>query len=386
MTIVIVLGILSALGPFSIDMYLPAFNDIAKNLNTNVAQVQLSLASYFIGISVGQLIYGPVIDRYGRRWPLLFGLTIYFVASLGCAFVFNIDQLVALRLLQALGGCAGMVVSRAMVRDLFEPRETAKVYSMLMLVMGAAPILAPIVGSYVSLHFHWTYIFFILSAISMLTLMASWMLLPESKAPDAGVSLMPGAILKNYLVLFKDMPYLSYSLTGALASAGMFSYISGSAFVYMDFFGLSKGQYAMLFAMNAGGLILCSQLNRVLLRWYTMRRLLNMSCIGVLVWGTFLLFAALYLQSMVLSIAFIFLFVSFLGFIYPNSAALALAESRQHIGSASAMMGALQMLFSSVAAAGISVFHNQTIMPVTMGMSVSALLCVGVLFFIPKKN
>src|SRR6187455_2933531 len=160
--LILILGLLTAIGPFSIDMYLPAFPDIAKHLHTTVAQVTLSLSSFFIGISAGQLIYGPLLERYGRKKPLYAGVTIYLLASVGCALATTVNGLILFRLLQALGGCSGMVAARAMVRDLFEVKENAEIFSLLMLVVAVSPIIAPTLGGYITSALGWRYVFVML--------------------------------------------------------------------------------------------------------------------------------------------------------------------------------------------------------------------------------
>src|ERR1041385_5864566 len=182
--LILILGLLTAIGPFSIDMYLPAFPSIAKGLNTDVSQVMLSLSSFFIGISVGQLVYGPLLERFGRKKPLYIGLVIYLLASIGCAFTNSVNSLIAFRFLQALGSCAGMVTSRAMVRDLFEVKDSAKVFSSLMLVVAVSPIIAPTVGGYVTAALGWRYVFAVLIAVDIAIIAGVFFLLPESKKPD----------------------------------------------------------------------------------------------------------------------------------------------------------------------------------------------------------
>src|SRR5436189_5662559 len=196
--IILVLGMLTALGPFSIDMYLPAFPSIAKGLNTTVAQVMLSLSSFFIGISAGQLVYGPLLERYGRKRPLYVGLVIYLLASIGCALATSVNGLILFRLLQALGGCAGMVAARAIVRDIFEVKENAKIFSSLMLVVAVSPIIAPTLGGYVTSTLGWRYVFAMLIIVDVIILVVITGFLPESKDPDPNFSLKPAPILKNF--------------------------------------------------------------------------------------------------------------------------------------------------------------------------------------------
>jgi DHA1 family bicyclomycin/chloramphenicol resistance-like MFS transporter len=201
--IIFTLGVLSAIGPFSIDMYLPAFPAMAVGLNSTVPHVQLSLTSYFIGIALGQLFYGPVIDRFGRLVPLFGGLSIYLIASVICAFASSVDSLILLRFFQALGACAGMVVARAMVRDIFPVSENAKIFSLLMLVSGISPILAPTLGGYMSAGLGWRSIFFFLTALCVLTILVSYRFLFESKPADKEMSLKPKNVLADFATVLK---------------------------------------------------------------------------------------------------------------------------------------------------------------------------------------
>src|SRR6186713_2921151 len=253
--LILVLGLLSAIGPFSIDMYLPAFPDIAKNLHTTVAQVTLSLSSFFIGISVGQLLYGPLLERFGRKKPLYIGLCIYLLASIGCAMAASVNALIVLRLLQALGGCVGMVAARAMVRDLFEVKENAKVFSMLMLVVAVSPIIAPTLGGYITAALGWHYVFIMLIIIDVLILTGIYFMLPETKKPDPGFSLKPGSIIKSYASVITHPQFYTYAFTAAVSAASIYAYIGGSPHVFMEIYKVNEKQYGWIFALIAMGLI-----------------------------------------------------------------------------------------------------------------------------------
>ena len=262
--LILILGTLVALGPLSIDMYLPAFPEIAKNFNVSISQVELSLASFFAGIAIGQLFYGALTDRFGRKPPVYIGLTVFCLASIACAFAQDLGTLVVLRFVQALGGSAGMVVSRAMVRDLFEPREGAQVFSILMLVMGIAPMLAPLMGSYVSLQWGWPAIFLIVAGLSALSFLAIFNFLPETKLPDPSVKLRRS--FRHYAGVFQDRNFVRFALTGGISQAGMFAYISASPKVFLDHFTMSPLHYGWLFGINALGLIFLAQINARLLK------------------------------------------------------------------------------------------------------------------------
>src|SRR5690554_2685803 len=266
--VIFILGLLSAIGPFSIDMYLPGFQAIANDLNTSIDRVQLSLTSFFIGIALGQIIYGPLLDRFGRKPPLLIGLAIYVLASMACGIAKTADQLILFRFLQALGSCAGMVAARAMVRDFFPPDETAKIFSLLMLVIGISPIIAPTIGSYFVQKWDWHYIFFSLGFLVLILLSAVAFLLKGTAQSNKNMSLKPKIIIKNYLQVISFRQFIVFALIGAFASSGMYAYLSGSPFVMMEHFGLSEKQYGWAFAFLAGGLIIASQLNTVLLKKY----------------------------------------------------------------------------------------------------------------------
>jgi MFS transporter, DHA1 family, multidrug resistance protein len=363
---IICLGLLSAIGPFSIDMYLPGFPAIAKNLHTSVDQVALSLSSYFIGISIGQLLYGPLLDRLGRKKPLYAGLIIYMIASLGCALAASVNQLIVLRFLQALGGCVGMVASRALVRDLFTVEESPKVFSSLMLVIGVSPLVAPALGSYLTATIGWHYIFIFLAVLVFAILLITAYGLPSGRVSDPYFSLKPLAILKNFITVLKQPQFLIYTLTGAIGSAGLYAYIAGSPNVFIKIFNISEKYYGYVFALNAFGLIGCSQLNSLALRKYTSAQLVRIALIAQCTVGVCLFSGtALGILDLVGTCVFSFLFLCAQGFIFPNASALSMAPFAKNAGSASAVMGALQMGIGALASACVSIFSDGSARPMT---------------------
>jgi DHA1 family bicyclomycin/chloramphenicol resistance-like MFS transporter len=374
--IVLLLGALSAVGPFSIDMYLPGFQDIARDLQTDIAHVGQTLTSYFIGISIGQLIYGPIIDRYGRKGPLQLGLIIYTVASLLCILSPSIDALIGLRGLLALGGCAGMVASRAIVRDLFPVTETAKIFSQLMLVMGAAPIIAPTVGGWMVSIWGWKSIFLFMGSFSTIMLIAVARLLPESHQPDRSVDLRPTRVLKDYFFVLKEPVFLTFALASGFASACLFSYISGSPIFYMEIAGFSNTEYGWIFGMNALGFIGGSQLNSVMLKKYDSEKVMSTAVISLVICALLLLFGSLLnILPTQVAIAFIFLYLLSLGFISPNTAALSLQPFTRSAGSASAMLGFIQMLMGALASGIISYLTDSSVIPMATLMTCSSVIC-----------
>ena len=352
------------MAPFSIDMYLPGFPHIARDLQTDISHVTLSLTSYFIGISLGQLLYGPLLDRYGRKQPVLAGLAVYALAAVGCGLALNVQMLIGFRFLMALGGCAGMVAVRAIVRDLFPVNEIAKTISLLMLVMGAAPIVAPTIGGYVVTTLGWRGIFLVLVGWSIWLFFLVARVLPESKDADPSVSLNPGPVLLAYLKLLRHPWLMAYTLSGGLSAAGMFAYISGSPFVFMQLFHLSEQHYGWLFGLNAFGLILSSQLNHLFLRRLTSAQIVRIGTTLQCLIGLLLLVGtARGYFSLVGTFVLIFCYLFMQGCLYPNTAALALEPFAKNAGVVSGLMGFLQMVTATLASALVSVLHNGTALP-----------------------
>ncbi len=379
--IVLVLGVLTAVGPFSIDMYLPGFPAIAKDLQTSIASIQLSLASFFVGLSLGQLFSGPITDRFGRKPPLYVGLGVYILASVACIWAPSVEALIGLRFLQALGGSVGMVVSRAVVRDLYPPEETARIFSLLMLVMGIAPIIAPTIGGILVTYAGWQSIFLALAFISFVALVGMRLLLPETKAPDPEVSLHPRQVMQGYGVILQNRQFLTYMLVGGIASGGMFAYISGSPFVFIELHAVPEARYGWIFGANAFGLIMSSQLNRVLLRKSSTVQIVRIVNLVQLAFGLLLVgYAISGYGGLPVLVVLIFLYMAMLGFIYPNTTALALAPFSKNAGAASALMGALQFVIAALSAAIVSLIHNQTALPMTGAMAAASLLGLIVLW------
>jgi DHA1 family bicyclomycin/chloramphenicol resistance-like MFS transporter len=377
--LILILGLLTAIGAFSIDMYLPAFPDIAKNLNTSVAQVMLSLSSFFIGISVGQIIYGPLLERLGRKKPLYVGLCIYLLASIGCALATSVNALIWFRLLQALGGCAGMVAARAIVRDLFDVKQNAKIFSLLMLVVAISPIIAPTVGGYVTAVWGWRFVFAILIFVDLIILLGVFFFLPESKAPDPAFSLRAGALTRNFTGILKQPQFYTYALTGAVAYGGLCAYISGSPHVFMELFQVAEKQYGWIFALIAVGIISASQINNLLLKKYTSAQIIRVSSgCQSLIGLAFAALAYFNVNGLYGSIFLIFLFLGCQGFIFPNASALSLASFGHNAGSASALLGAVQMGLGAGASALVSLLQNQTSLPMSgiMAFCATVAFCI----------
>ncbi len=385
-TIILILGFLSAIAPFSIDMYLPGFPAIATDLNTSIEMVSYSLSSFFIGVCIGQVLCGPLLDRFGRKMPLYAGLLLYIAATIGCVFTKSVQVLIALRFLQAIGGCVGMVAPRAIIRDLFHVDESAKIFSYMILILGVSPIIAPTAGSYIITHFGWHAIFILLTIISVLLFAAVVIWLPESKQPDSSFSLQPKSILDSFWIVLKQPQFFTYAITGAISSAGLFAYLAGSPYVFMKLFGTTEQQYGGIFALIAAGLITSSQLNNLCLKKFSSQQIVK-TTLAIQTIAGLLLFAGtvagwLNLYS---TIVLIFLYLGCQGFNFPNAAALSMAPFAKHAGSASALMGAIQMGFGALSSAVVGLFNPHSAMPMTGVMAACVLLAWILLFFSEKK-
>lgn len=375
---VLILGALSAFGPLAIDFYLPAFPAMAQAFATDEKHVQATLAAYFLGLSIGQLAYGPVADRFGRRKPLMFGLTLFTLASLACAYAPNLDTLVVARFVQALGGCAGMVLSRAIVSDKCDPVASAKVFSQLMLVMGLAPILAPMLGGVLVNLAGWQSIFLALSLFSAGCLLAVSLGLPESLPAHIPRQPLSGA-LRQYLRLLADRVFLGHALTGGIAIAGMFAYIAGSPFVFIKLYGVPAEHYGWLFGTNAAGFILVAQVNARLLAKRGPAFLLARAVWLYLVAGLVLLgVAALRPAQLWPLLVPLFICIASLGCIIPNASACAMSGQGARAGSASALMGCVQFSVAAGAAALVGLLHDGSAVPMALVISLCGALAVSV--------
>jgi DHA1 family bicyclomycin/chloramphenicol resistance-like MFS transporter len=357
------LGSLVAFGPLSIDMYLPAMPRLASDFDVPLADIEFSVSAFLIGMAIGQLIYGPISDRFGRKPLLYVGLVLYAFSSAACALAPGAGWLVAFRVLQALGSCAGVVIARAMVRDLFEPREAAGAFSLMMLVMGAAPILAPLAGGYMAAYFGWRAIFWILAALSVLCVLVLSRALPETHAPDPAVRLRDA--FRTYGRILRHRQFMGYALSGSLAQAGMMAYITGAPFIFIEHFGVPPERFGWIFGLNAFGLIAMAQINLVLLRRYSLDQVLRMSFVLLAGVGGFLLAGGVFGWGIWPVGIGLFSYLAVLGITFPNTAAGALADQGAVAGSASALMGSIQFTFGFASSALLTRLHAHSSLPMT---------------------
>lgn len=355
---------MTALSPFSIDMYLSAFPLMAKYFDTTVAQVSVTLSSYFVGLASGQLFYGPLMDRFGRKIPLIIGISIYIVASVGCMLVNTVDQLVLIRFIQAIGGCAASVAAFAMVRDLFDPRESARVLSTLILILGVSPLLAPTIGGYLASYFGWKSVFLVLALGSLTLLTVIWKFLPETHHGDSTHVLRPIPIVNNYLSILKEPSFYTNATAGAVGFSGLFVYLAASPTIFMEIFGVSEQAYGWIFAFIAAGLIATSQLNVVLLKRFSNEQILFAAlCILASISVVFFTCAYNGWYNLYSVVGIMFLFLSCLGLSNPNSNALAMAPFKHKAGSAASMIGFLQMGIGAIASVCVGILKAQSLYP-----------------------
>jgi DHA1 family bicyclomycin/chloramphenicol resistance-like MFS transporter len=378
--LILILGALSTVTPFSIDLYLPAFPELATALQTTPAKIALSLSSYFIGLSIGQLIYGPLLDRFGRKKPLHLGLVLYLIATLGCLYSRKVESLIALRFLQALGGCVAQVASVAMVRDFFPVKEGAKIFSLLMLILGVSPMLAPTVGGWMTTNYGWPSIFILLLIIVSLILFACIFFLPEGHEPDNTVSLRARPILLGFWEILKSPQFYTYSMAGAFSFAGLFVYVAGSPIIFMSVYHSSARLYGGIFAFLSTGFIGTSQLNIFLNKKWSSESLFKRGLQAQVVFGI-LFWVCSYMDVLNLygTIGFLFAILSCLGLTSPNGSALALAPFSQNAGRASALIGFLQMGAGAFASTGVGLLNATTLLPIVSILILSCILGLAVL-------
>lgn len=374
---VLILGAISAFAPLSIDMYLPGFGAITREFGATAESVQLTLSAFFIGLAAGQFFYGPLADHFGRKPPLLFGLVLYTLASIGCGLAKNIETLIAMRTLQALGGCAGFVIAQAMVRDLFEPRVGAGVLSRLVLVIGVAPIIAPSIGAWVVRVSDWRMIFWILTAAGIACILSAIFLLPESRPARADrPPLALKRVLASYWRLLTERRFLGFAAAVSLAHASVMAYVTAGAFVFVEFYGVTPTQFALLFALNAVALVIAAQWNAHLVRTHTPAQLLSRSIwIPPVLCAILIPLTATRAGGVVALMAVMWPYMFTMSIIRPDATACALADHADRAGTASSLIGILQFFLATVAGALIGVLHDGTGRP--MAITMTALTAAG---------
>jgi DHA1 family bicyclomycin/chloramphenicol resistance-like MFS transporter len=371
---VVVLGMLSMFGPLSLDLYLPALPELADDLDASASAAQLSITACLVGLAVGQLVAGPLSDRLGRRRPLIVGLVGFMLASVACALAPSAAILVVLRFVQGLAGAAGLVISRAIARDLYSGRALMIFFSRLILIAGLAPVIAPILGGQLSLIMSWRGIFGVLAGFGAVLLLAGWLGLKETLPPERRIVGGFGKTLHGYNTLLHDRFFVGCALSSGLAGASMFAYISGSTFVLQRIYGMSPQGFSFVFGAISLALVIAAQVGgRLALRW-PLTRVLGFGLAVNLCGAASLLATVIIGLPLGVLIAALSVMVSAVGLIFPTANALALADYPDLAGTASSLQGLSQFVFGAVAAPLVGIAGERTALPLGI-VTTTASLC-----------
>jgi DHA1 family bicyclomycin/chloramphenicol resistance-like MFS transporter len=365
------LALMMTFPPLATDMFLPALTTIGDEFHATQEQVDWTLSIFLFGFAIGQIFWGAISDRAGRRLPIIAGILLYLVGCVGCSLSPSIASLDLWRLVQALGACAGPVLARAMVRDRFEPNEAASVLSIMALIMGAAPLLAPFLGGYTLLFFDWRTIFLVQAGFGILALLAI-LVMPETLPPHLRLRTSLATLLTNYGILLRDKSFLGYALCSSLMTAGLFAYIAGTPFIYLQIFHVRPEHYGFLFGVNVIGMMVGNAVNAKIVGRFGAALMLRAGCVMAAVVGIFLLFfAGTGLGGLLSLVAVMFFLLSLGGLISANSMSLGMSHFPRIAGSASALMGTLQFGYGAIAAWAVGYFANGTALPM------AAIICAA---------
>ncbi|MEY4930635.1 MAG: drug resistance transporter, Bcr/CflA family [Bacteroidota bacterium] len=385
--IVWILGSLSTITPFAIDLYLPAFARLAQDFGTNTATISLSVSSYFIGMALGQVLYGPFLDRFGRKPPLYVGLSLFVLASFGCTLSWDVTSLVAFRFLQAIGGSVAWVAAVAMVRDFFPVEASARIYSLLFLIIGVSPLLAPTIGGLIVTSLGWQAIFIFLMVIAILIVLLVIFFLPEGHAPDPTITIRLKPMLLTFYDILKNPVFSKYVFAGAFSFSTLFIYVAGSPIIFMELYHVSPNVYGGIFALLSVGFIGGGQVNILLTKKFSSEQIFRAALIAQVIAST-LFFIGVATEALGLYgiIAMFFICLSCLGLTNPNANALALAPFTRTVGSASALLGFIQIGVASLMSAGVGVFNITNALPSVALMCGTSIVALLLLTFFSAKE
>jgi DHA1 family bicyclomycin/chloramphenicol resistance-like MFS transporter len=372
----LLLAVFCALGPFTVDMYLSSFPQIMKFFNTNASMVQASLTSALLGLSLGQIIIGPLSDVHGRRKPLLFSMILFFISSIGCAFSPNVEVFIVLRFIQGFSASAGLVIARAIVRDVYNGVELTKFFALLTTITSVTPLISPLAGSAVISFTSWVGVFIFTGIVGIyLTIMAVWKI-GETLPMDQRVASNFKELLKNYKILLRSGTFIGYALVSGILLAGVFAYISGSPFIYQKIYGVTPQMFSILFALNGISLMLGAQLVKRLAGRMTGRNIFLIGLALSFITSILVLIVVLAHAPLFTLVISLFLFNSSIGIIGPISFTLAM-ESQGHIaGSASALIGILPFLLGAVTSPLVGLAGEYSAIPLGVIIFTTSLLAV----------
>ncbi|OPA86143.1 Bcr/CflA family drug resistance efflux transporter [Pseudomonas fluorescens] len=368
----LLLGLITAIGPFAIDSYLPALPTLGASLQASPAALQMSLTVFFMIIGVCQLFYGPISDVFGRKPPIYAGLVIFAVASVGCALAPTIEVLIGFRALQAFGACAGMVIPRAIVRDLYTGHEAARLMALLMLVMSVSPILAPLAGSVIISIWSWREVFAALAIVSVLCLIMTAMQLPETHPAERRLGKTIGAAIRSYGALLRDPVFIGLAVVSGFGLATFFVFIGSAPFVYIEYFGLTPTQFSLCFALNAASFFAMNQMTARLSRRFGLALVIRRSVIATASVMAILGATTFWGTHLAVMMTLLFIGFGFLGLLLPAVGVLSLEDHGAVAGSASALLGAIQMITAALSMSLVGVFADHTPAPMLIGIALCA--------------
>ncbi|MFF0585895.1 multidrug effflux MFS transporter [Streptomyces sp. NPDC003781] len=381
--VTLILGSLTATPPLAMDMYLPALPEVTRSLSAPAATVQLTLTACLAGMALGQIVVGPMSDKWGRRRPLLAGLAVYVVATALCAVAPNVELLVAFRLVQGLAGAAGIVIARAVVRDLYDGVAMARFFSTLMLISGVAPVVAPLIGGQILRVTDWRGVFVVLVVVGVVLGAVVWAKLPETLPVEERHAGGVGDTLRAMRGLLADRAFTGYMLAGGFAFASLFAYVAASPFVMQEIYGASAQTFSLLFGLNSIGLVVVGQINgKILVGRVRLDRVLGLGLVIVIAAATVLLLMSLGVFGEVglgPVAAVLFVLMSAMGISLPNTQALALMRVKTSAGSASALLGTSSFLIGAVASPLVGIAGEDTAVPMAVVQLVAAVVALGFL-------
>lgn len=379
--LIVLLGLLAALSTLTIAMYIPGFHQMAADFQVKESQIAFTLTSYFIGITIGQLIYGPIIDRFGRKKPLLISLLVYILTSVLCAIAGSLDMMITVRFLQALGASAGMVSALAIITDVFEPQHRAKAFSLVMTVLGVAPILSPSLGSFFVASFNWESVFYALTGYGLMVFVLVFFFIPETILYQSQERWSGRLIMNNYGQVIRNKTFILYAIGGSMANSVIFAFVAASPAIFMGFYKIPPKQFALLYGISAAGAMAGNYLNGMLVKKIHFKKMMT--------YGSLMLFAltAIFVATAFLMkdfpfelvvVALFFILLS-IGLIYPNTVTSALSPFKELSGSASAMNGSFMMGMSAFITAVVGVLGKPapfTMFAIMMGTSILVIVFV----------
>ncbi|MDA3967974.1 multidrug effflux MFS transporter [Helicobacter sp. WB40] len=387
--IIFILAFMSSLAPLSTDMYLPALSEVQIAFHTNPFYMQLSIVSFFLAFSLGQLIYGPISDVYGRKIPLYVGLIIFIVSTFACLSVDSIYAFIVFRFLQALGGCAGVVITMAIVNDNFSFKEASSIFALIMVTSSLAPMLSPTFGSLLLDYFSWKSIFTTLFILGIILLLCVVFGLKDIKEKRNNLKLDTKHVLKNYITILKDRRFRIYIFSSAFAMATIFAYIAGSSYIFREYYGLSEKAYGILFGLNAFSFIIFANINaQITLKYsYSPYSILPKAFFIMFIIALLLICVGIFRLHFVFFEILLFFMIGMLGFVAPNTTTLAMARFKNNSGSASALFGTTQFLIAGFVAFIVSVIEANSPLPLAFVIAMCLIVASSIYFFIiPRRR